>query len=132
MLGAVRPETPIDGFGQARFMTTRWSIVLSCSDSATDEEKAQAALAELCKIYWRPVFAFICRQGHSVPDAQDLTQEFFAKVLKGRLLQSADRNRGRFRSLLLTALQRFLHDQGTSITHASAVATYVSFPGMIG
>jgi RNA polymerase sigma factor (sigma-70 family) len=93
-------------------MTTRWSIVSSCSDSATDEEKAQAALAELCKIYWRPVFAFICRQGQRVPDAQDLTQEFFAKVLKGRLLQSADRSRGRFRSLLLTALQRFLHDEG--------------------
>jgi RNA polymerase sigma-70 factor (ECF subfamily) len=107
----VRPGPPIDGFGQARFLTTRWSVVLSCSDSVTDEEKAQAALAELCKIYWRPVFAFICRQGRSVPDAQDLTQEFFAKVLKGRLLQSADRNRGRFRSLLLTALQRFLHDQ---------------------
>ena len=108
---AVKPETPMNGFGQARFMTTRWSVVLSCSDSESDEQKAQAALAELCKIYWRPVFAFICRQGHSVPDAQDLTQEFFAKVLKGRLLQSADRNRGRFRSLLLTALQRFLHDQ---------------------
>src|SRR5438552_1224823 len=111
MLAAVRPETPIDGFSQARFMTTRWSVVLSCSESATDEEKAHAALAELCKVYWRPVFGFICRQGHSVPDAQDLTQEFFAKVLKGRLLQSADRNRGRFRSLLLTALQRFLYDQ---------------------
>ena len=93
-------------------MTTRWSVVLSCSDSASDEEKAQAALAELCKIYWRPVFAFICRQGHSVPDAQDLTQEFFAKVLKGRILQSADRNKGRFRSLMLTALKRFLHDEG--------------------
>src|SRR5262245_45155176 len=86
-------------------------MVLSCSESATDEEKAQAALAELCTIYWRPIFAFICRQGHSIPDAQDLTQEFFAKVLEGRLLQSADRNRGRFRSLLLTALQRFLRDQ---------------------
>ena len=93
-------------------MTTRWSIVLSCSDSATDEEKAHAALAELCKIYWRPVFAFICRKGHSVPDAQDLTQEFFGKVIKGRLMQSADRNKGRFRSLLLKALQRFLYDQG--------------------
>jgi len=109
---AVRPEKPPDGFGQARFMTTRWSIVLSCSDSATDEEKAQGALAELCKIYWRPVFAFICRQGHSVPDAQDLTQEFFGRVIKGRLIQSADRSKGRFRSLLLKALQRFLHDQG--------------------
>jgi RNA polymerase sigma-70 factor (ECF subfamily) len=112
MIVAVRPETPVHGFGQARFITTRWSIVLSCSDSATDQEKAQAALAELCKIYWRPVFAFICRQGRSVPDAQDLTQEFFAKVIKGRLLQSADRSRGRFRSLLRTALQRFLHDEG--------------------
>jgi len=108
----VKPETPIDGFGQARFMTTRWSVVSSCSDLANGEERAQTALAELCKIYWRPVFAFICRQGHSVPDAQDLTQEFFAKVLKGRLLQSADRNRGRFRSLLRTILQRFLYDEG--------------------
>jgi RNA polymerase sigma-70 factor (ECF subfamily) len=105
-------ETPVDGLGQAQFKTTRWSIVLSCSDSATGEEKAEAALAELCKIYWRPVFAFICRQGHPVPDAQDLTQEFFAKVIKGHLLRSADRNRGRFRSLLRTALQRFLHDEG--------------------
>ena len=108
---AVKTDNP-PADSHARFLTTRWSIVLSCSDSATDEEKAQAATAELCKIYWRPVFAFICRQGHSVPDAQDLTQEFFAKVLKGRLLQSADRNRGRFRSLLLTALKRFLHDEG--------------------
>src|SRR5207302_8389351 len=55
---------------------------------------------------------FICRKGHSVPDAQDLTQEFFGKVIKGRLMQSADRNKGRFRSLLLKALQRFLYDQG--------------------
>src|SRR5919197_2221880 len=107
---AVKRNTPFSD-PHARFMTTRWSIVLSCSDSATGEEKAQAALAELCKIYWLLVFAFIFRQGQSVPDAQDLTQEFFAKVLKGRLLQSADRNRGRFRSLLLTALQRFLHDE---------------------
>ena len=91
-------------------MTTRWSIVLSCTDSDGDEEKAHAALTELCKIYWRPVFAFICRQGHSVPDAQDLTQDFFATVLKGRLLQRADRSRGRFRSLVLKALQNFLHD----------------------
>ena len=85
---------------------------MSCSDSASDEEKAEAALAELCKIYWRPVFAFICRQGHSIPDAQDLTQEFFGRVIKGRLIQSADRSKGRFRSLLLKALQRFLHDEG--------------------
>jgi RNA polymerase sigma-70 factor (ECF subfamily) len=111
IIRAVKPNTPF-GDSNTRFMTTRWSIVLSCSDSATDGQKADAALAELCKIYWRPVFAFICRKGHSVPDAQDLTQEFFGKVIKGRLMQSADRNKGRFRSLLLKAVQRFLHDQG--------------------
>ena len=111
-------------------MTTRWSVVLSCSDSASDEEKAQAALAELCKIYWRPVFAFICRQGHSVPDAQDLTQEFFAKVIKGRILQSADRNKGRFRSLLLTALKRFLHDEGDK-RHAAGWRRKFRFVGRL-
>jgi DNA-directed RNA polymerase specialized sigma24 family protein len=108
---AVKRDTPFSD-SHARFVTTRWSIVLSCSDSASDEDKAQAALAELCKIYWRPVFAFICRQGHSIPDAQDFTQEFFGRVIKGRLIQSADRTKGRFRSLLLKALQRFLHDEG--------------------
>ena len=91
-------------------MTTRWSVVLSCADSGGDEQKVRAALAELCKIYWRPVFAFICRQGHSVPEAQDLTQDFFVMMLKGRLLQRADQRRGRFRSLVLKALQNFLHD----------------------
>jgi RNA polymerase sigma-70 factor (ECF subfamily) len=109
---AVKPDPPLNASGDARFLTTRWSVVLSCSDSASDEEKAEAALAELCKIYWRPVFAFTCRQGHSIPDAQDLTQEFFGRVIKGRLIQSADRSKGRFRSLLLKALQRFLHDEG--------------------
>jgi RNA polymerase sigma factor (sigma-70 family) len=108
---AVKREPPLSD-PHARFLTTRWSVVLSCSDSATDEKKAQAALAELCKIYWQPVFAYICRQGNSVPDAQDLTQEFFSRVIKGRLIQSADRNKGRFRALLLKALQRFLHDEG--------------------
>ena len=91
-------------------MTTRWSVILSCADSEGGEQKARKALAELCKIYWRPVFAFICHKGHSVPDAQDLTQDFFVMMLKGHLLQRADRTRGRFRSLMLKALQDFLRD----------------------
>ncbi len=91
-------------------MTTRWSVILSCADSEGGEQKARKALAELCKIYWRPVFAFICHKGHSVPDAQDLTQDFFVMMLKGQLLQRADRTRGRFRSLMLRALQDFLRD----------------------
>ena len=100
------PEKP----SPDRFVTTRWSVVLSCADSGGDEQKTRKALAELCKIYWRPVFAFICRKGHSVPDAQDLTQDFFVTVLKGGLLERADRSRGRFRSLVLKALQDFLRD----------------------
>src|SRR5438477_8202933 len=85
-------------------------MVLSCAESHSDEEKAQNALADLCRIYWRPVFAFICRHGRSIPDAQDLTQGFFLMVLEGKLLQRANPNRGRFRSLLLKALQDFLID----------------------
>jgi RNA polymerase sigma factor (sigma-70 family) len=79
-------------------------------DSKGDEKKARKALTELCKTYWRPIFAFICRQGYSVPDAQDLTQDFFLMLLEGALLKRADPNRGRFRSLLLKGLQNFLAD----------------------
>jgi RNA polymerase sigma-70 factor (ECF subfamily) len=81
---------------------------LSCTEPRSDEQKAREALAQLCKTYWRPVFAFICRRGYAVPDAQDLAQDFFVMVLKGHLLQRADPDRGRFRSLLLKALQDFL------------------------
>jgi RNA polymerase sigma-70 factor (ECF subfamily) len=67
-------------------------------------------LAQLCQIYWRPIFTFIYRRGYSAPDAQDLTQDFFLTILEGNLLQSADPQRGRFRSLLLTSLTNFLID----------------------
>jgi DNA-directed RNA polymerase specialized sigma24 family protein len=107
----VKPETvPKGETSPNRFVTTRWSVVLSCAESDTDADKARLALADLCRIYWRPVFAFICQRGRSVPDAQDLTQGFFLMVLEGSLLQRADPNRGRFRSLLLKALQDFLID----------------------
>lgn len=93
-----------------RFVTTRWSIVLSCT-GAEEGGKAAKALAELCETYWRPILAFICRRGYSPPDAQDLTQDFFYSLLQGNLLRRADPNRGRFRSLLLKALKNFLLDQ---------------------
>jgi len=105
----VKPEAVnIGQVSPDRFATTRWSVVLGCADSRDHEERARKALAELCKTYWRPVFAFICRCGHPVPDAQDLTQDFFLVVLQGQLLQRADPDRGRFRSLLLKAVQDFL------------------------
>jgi RNA polymerase sigma-70 factor (ECF subfamily) len=85
-------------------------VVLACGDSTAGEETARRALSELCRTYWRPIFAFVCRRGYSVPDAQDLTQDFLLMVLEGDLLKRADPSRGRFRSLLLKALQNFLVD----------------------
>ena len=72
--------------------------------------KPSTALAELCRIYWRPIFAFICRRGYSSQDAEDFTQDFFVMILEGDWLQNADRSRGRFRSLLLKSLKNFLND----------------------
>ncbi len=98
-----------EGAGDPRaFATTRWSLVLSAAKSETGEQKVRDALEELCRTYWRPVFSFICRRGYSVEDAQDLTQDFFVKILERNWLQHANVNRGRFRSLLLTSLQNFL------------------------
>src|SRR6186997_3229988 len=87
---------------------TRWSVVLSCADSRIESVAARDALSELCKTYWRPIFAYVCRRGYSTHDAEDLTQDFFASLLQGPLLQRADPQRGRFRSLLLKALGDFL------------------------
>jgi RNA polymerase sigma-70 factor (ECF subfamily) len=94
-----------------RFKTTRWSVILSCAEAETGNEAARKALGQLCKTYWRPIFAFICRRGYSIPDAQDLAQDFFVMVIEGSLLHRADPARGRFRSLLLKALQNFLIDK---------------------
>jgi len=90
------------------FVTTRWSLILSAAHFGSEEQRARDALAELCRTYWRPIFSFIRRRGYSIEDAQDLTQDFFVSILKNDWLQHADRNRGRFRSLLLKSLQNFL------------------------
>jgi RNA polymerase sigma-70 factor (ECF subfamily) len=83
-------------------------VVLSCADSELESVAARDALSALCKTYWRPIFAYVCRRGYSPEDAEDLTQDFFANLLQGPLLQRADPERGRFRSLLLKALQDFV------------------------
>ena len=105
----MNPQVCEEGAGQPRqFATTRWSLVLSAAKSQRGEVNARNALEELCRIYWRPVFVFACRRGYSMEDAKDLTQDFFLKILEPHWLQHADRNRGRFRTLLLTSLQNFL------------------------
>jgi RNA polymerase sigma factor (sigma-70 family) len=92
------------------FVTTRWSLILSGAGSGSRDQKVREPLAELCQIYWRPIFFFIARRGYSPQDAEDLTQDFFVRILKGDWLQKADPARGRFRSLLLKSLQNFLND----------------------
>jgi len=103
--------------GPREFVTTRWSLILSAANVGSEEQKARDALAELCRTYWRPIFSFVRARGYSIEDAQDLTQDFFVTILKDNWLQHADRNRGRFRSLLLTSLQNFLINTAEK-THA--------------
>jgi RNA polymerase sigma factor (sigma-70 family) len=97
-----------DTNGPHEFVTTRWSLILSAANFTNEEHKVRDALAELCRTYWRPIFLFVRARGYSIDDAQDLTQDFFVTILKKNWLQHADRNRGRFRSLLLRSLQNFL------------------------
>lgn len=99
------------------FVTTRWSLILSAASFTNEEQAARDALAELCRTYWRPIFSFVRQRGYSIPDAQDLTQDFFVTILKNDWLHNADRNRGRFRSLLLKSLQNFLVNAAEK-THA--------------
>jgi RNA polymerase sigma factor (sigma-70 family) len=109
-----------------QFATTRWSLILSAANSESEEEKTREALEELCRTYWRPVFSFVCRRGYSMEDAQDLTQDFFVKILEPGWLQHADPNRGRFRSLLLKSLQNFLIN-AAGRTHARKRGGEVKF-----
>lgn len=93
-----------------RFNTTRWSVILTSVDSQAGEQQSAEALAQLCRIYWRPIFVFVSRRVHLQEDAEDFTQDFFLKVLTGDLLRRADPDRGRFRSLLLKSVKDFLND----------------------
>jgi RNA polymerase sigma factor (sigma-70 family) len=92
-----------------RFATTRWSMVVSAGGSRSSE--ASRALATLCENYWFPLYAFVRRAGYTVEDAQDLTQEFFVRLLAKNYLAVADPQRGRFRSFLLGAMKHFLAHQ---------------------
>jgi RNA polymerase sigma factor (sigma-70 family) len=92
-----------------RFVPTRWSVVLAARQE--DSPQAEEALAALCQTYWYPLYAFVRRQGHSSADAQDLTQEFFARLIEKHYLGRIQREGGRFRSFLLAALKRFLANE---------------------
>jgi RNA polymerase sigma-70 factor (ECF subfamily) len=91
------------------FASTHWSVVLLAGQR--DDTEVRAALEQLCRTYWPPLYTFVRRRGHSREDAQDLTQEFFARLLGMNYLQSVDRERGRFRSFLLASLKHFLANE---------------------
>jgi len=92
------------------FAATRWTLVLSAA-RGSQTPRAAAAMAELCRIYWYPLYAFIRRRGHAAPEAEDLTQEFFARLLEKHFLAAVDREKGRFRTFLLMAVKRFLANE---------------------
>jgi RNA polymerase sigma-70 factor (ECF subfamily) len=91
------------------FATTRWSLIVAARNGETVE--AQQALAALCRAYWYPLYAYIRQQGHSPDEAQDLTQEFFARFLEKDCLDVVDPDKGTFRSFLLAACRHFLANQ---------------------
>ena len=88
------------------FKTTHWSVLQDASGG--DPAQAGAALATLCQAYWYPLYTYVRRLGHGPEDAKDLVQGFFAKLLEKEYIKSADREKGRFRTFLLTALQHYM------------------------
>lgn len=92
-----------------QFQTTLWTTVIAASDRTSAD--SEAALARLCKIYWPPVYAFIRKRTVSPEQAQDLAQSFFARFLEKNHVARAQRERGRFRSFLMTSVENFLRDE---------------------
>jgi RNA polymerase sigma factor (sigma-70 family) len=101
---------------QCRFATTQWSIILAAADRKSP--RSQEALAELCSTYWYPLYTFARRQGQPASQAEDLTQEFFVRLLEKSYLSDAEPERGRFRTFLLVCFKRFLandHDRSMAL-----------------
>lgn len=94
----------------AGFAATRWTVVLAAAGGESPS-RAGEAMAELCRTYWYPLYAYVRRRGYSAADAEDLTQAFFERFLELESLASADPGRGRFRSFILTAMNHFLATQ---------------------
>ena len=94
---------------EAWFVTTHWSVIRAAREK--NSAQSAAALETLCRTYWYPLYSFIRRKGRTPEDAQDLTQQFFARLLEKDYLQSVAQEKGKFRTFLLVALKRFLANE---------------------
>jgi len=103
------PEDRSSAGARVQFVTTQWSMVLAAGAPLGHEQSE--ALESLCRAYWYPLYAYIRRAGHGPEDAEDLTQAFLSHFLEKGALTLADRERGRFRTFLLTALKHYLVDE---------------------
>jgi RNA polymerase sigma factor (sigma-70 family) len=103
----VAPDQNSQTGGGNRFNTTRWSVVLLSVQSPDSQE----AFAELCRLYWYPLYGFIRHRGYSIEDAQDLTQGFFLHLIERKTLSRVDPAKGKFRSFLLASLQNYLSNE---------------------
>src|SRR5258708_19274 len=95
--------------GKSDFPATSWTLVVAAGND--DAEDRRHALARLCEHYWYPVYSYVRRRGNAPEEAQDLTQDFFVRILEGRYLDRVDPNRGKFRTFLLNSCKYFLSDQ---------------------
>src|SRR5438445_11746311 len=94
--------------GGGMFTTTHWSVVL---EAQGESPAAQEALENLCRTYWRPIYAFVRREGTKTEEAKDITQGFFALILERKDFQSVRREKGRLRSFLLASLKHFMMNE---------------------
>lgn len=108
------------------FPNTQWTLILQAASTQTSE--GMAALDQLCRRYWEPLRAYVRRQGYKDADADDVTQAFFARLLEHGTHARAERERGRFRTFLLNAMQNFISNErrdatrlkrGGGVDHAS-------------
>ncbi len=103
-MAVLEPLSPAPGV----FATTHWSVVARAGLDGCPE--AEQALEALCRAYWYPIYVFVRRDGYSPPDAEDLTQEFFARLLRLKSLASVAPHKGKFRTFLLASLKHLLSD----------------------
>jgi RNA polymerase sigma factor (sigma-70 family) len=118
----MKPEFDSRVSGGAQFHTTRWTVVMAAAHSQA--EGGKAALAELCELYWYPLYSFARRRDYSPHDAQDLTQGFFLHLLEHRALTRVERPKGKFRSFLLASFQNYLWNESKRARRSKRGGSY--------